>query len=174
MVRHQPEFTIMKTQIPALLLLLFLTSCVFEEPFEPDAKIPVNTALLGRWESVPSDSKKASESMLVLQHSANEYAVQYPVGEKAMFFRAIGVELSGQQYIQVQWIGTAEGPVKPDERKYHLVKIELSGDQLSMSTLDPNVLGKDKTTTKALREAFAKKKDNPKLFDETTKFRRVE
>jgi hypothetical protein len=163
----------MKILLTALGSLLLLNSCVFESPFETQAKIPVNPALLGRWESVPGGDGQASERMLVLQHSPNEYAVEYPVGEKAMFFRAFAVELAGGSFIQIQLIGTAEGPVKPEDRKFHLLKVSATADAMEMRTIDPDVLGKDHGDPAQMKAAFNEHKDDPKLFEDPEKFRKI-
>jgi hypothetical protein len=156
--------------VSALASLLVLSSCVFKNPFEASAGFPVDQDLLGRWEST-SDGDK--ERMLVLQHSANEFTVQYPVGEDALFFRAYWVELEGGRYIQAQLIGSAKGPVKAEERKFHLLKIKQSGDTLEMRTIDPEVLGAKEGDTAALRAAFAKHHDDPKLFQDPGTFKRI-
>lgn len=161
--------------LPAILgSLCLLNSCVFDAPFEAEAGLPADPGLLGRWESLPADPKRASERMLVLQHSANEYLVEYPVGEKAMFFRAFAVELAGSRFIQAQWIGSAEGPVKPEDRKYHLLKVKVTGDTLEMRSINPEVLGKDLGDSARMKSAFTAHKDDPKLFGEPENFRRIE
>ena len=163
----------MKFLLTAVVSLICLNSCVFEAPFDAEAKIATEPKLLGRWENVTKQTAGAPERMLVLQHSANEYIVQYPAGDKAMFFRAYAVELEGSRYIQIQLLGTAEGPVKPEERKYHLLKVSVAGDSLEMRTIDPEVLGNDHRDSSQLKAVFAKLKDDPKLFDEPVKFTRI-
>ena len=154
--------------------LCLLNSCMFDAPFEKEAGLPVDPALLGRWESLPADPKRASERMLVLQHSANEYLVEYPVGEKAMFFRAFAVDLAGSRFIQAQWIGTAEGPVKPQDRKCHLLKVDVTGDTLEMRSINPEVLGNNLGDPARMKAAFASHKDDARLFGEPENFRRIE
>lgn len=163
----------MKLLLTSVISVVCLSSCVFEEPFGARAQIAVEAKLLGRWEEVAAKSDAQPERMLVLQHSANEYVVEYPVGDKAMVFRAYAVELEGARYIQVQLIGTAEGPAKPEDRKYHLLKVSVDGDALEMRTLEPDVLGKDRRDSARLKAAFAAHKDDPKLFGEAVKFRRI-
>ena len=167
----------MKSLLAAVIPLLLLNSCVFESPFETSAKIPTDEKLLGRWEEVPDKPDAQSDTkpdrMLVLQHSANEYVVEYPVGAKAMFFRAFAVQLEGKPYIQIQLLGTAEGPAKPEDRKYHLLKVAVDGDKVEMRTLDAAVLGKNPGDTAGMKAAFALHKDDPNLFGEVVKFRRV-
>ena len=163
----------MKAYFTAAVALLFLNSCVFEAPFESEAKIPVEGKLLGRWEQVKDNPGESPDRMLVLQNAANEYVVEYPVGEKAMYFRAYGVELEGANYIQVQLIGTAEGPAKPEDRKYHLLKISVDGDALEMRTLNADLLGKNLKDGTAMKAAFKAHKADADLFQEPSKFKRL-
>jgi len=163
----------MNKLLVAVIPLLLLNSCVFEAPFDATAKIPTDAKLLGRWEEVRDKADEKSDRMLVLQHSANEYVVEYPVGEKAMYFRAYAVELEGTRYVQIQLLGTAEGPGKSEDRKYHLLKVAVTGDTLEMSTLDPEVIGKEAKDTAHLKAAFAKHKNDAKLFNEAVKFKRI-
>jgi len=163
----------MNKLLAAVIPLLLLNSCVFEAPFEATAKIPTDAKLLGRWEEVREKADGTPDRMLVLQHSANEYVVEYPVDEKAMYFRAYAVELEGTRYVQIQLLGSAEGPVKSEDRKYDLLKVAVDGDTLEMSTINPEVIGKDAKDTAHLRAAFAKHKKDAKLFNETVKFKRI-
>jgi hypothetical protein len=162
----------MRWIFPSLAALSLLTGCVFEEPFEPNASIPVNRDWLGRWQEVTNDPKREANEMLVLEHSDHEYLVEYPVGEKGMFFRAYAVDLGGSRYIQIQLIGTAEGPVKPQDRKYHLLRVEHRAGRIEMRTINRDVLGKDQVTSEAMRTALLRETNNPKLFDAPTLFTR--
>lgn len=167
------QFTDMKLLLTAAAALIFLNSCVFESPFEADAKIAAEAKLLGKWDDVSDSADGRHDRMLVLQHSANEYLVEYPLGEKAMVFRAYAVEMAGGKYVQVQLIGTADGPVKPEDRKYHLLKIRVDEDALEMSTVNPEVFGKPAGDSARMKATFEKHKDDPKLFGEPVKFRRI-
>lgn len=160
----------MKTLLIATASILLLNSCIFESPFEAAAKIPVDARLLGRWEEI---TEKAPNRMLVLQHSANEYLVQYPTNDDGMFFRAYPIDLDGSTFIQVQLIGSAEGPVKVADRKYHLFKITAKDDSLEMRSINPDVLGTKTGDSAALKAAFLKHKNNPKLFDDPGVFKRM-
>ena len=163
----------MKTMLTAIVSLLLLNSCVFESPFESESKSPVDGKLLGRWEEVSDKADDKANKMLVLQHSANEYVVEYPVGAEAMYFRAFAIELSGGKYIQIQLIGSADKPLKAEDRKYHLLKVSAVDDAMEMRTIDPEVLGREGGTTEQLKAAFAAHKDDPKLFAEPARFRRM-
>ena len=164
----------MKSLMPVLLVAFFLGSCVFEAPFEPIAKLPVDDRLTGRWEELDPKGKPAADRMLVLRHSDHEYLVQYPVGDKAMFFRAFAIEVEDVRGIQIQLIGTAEGAVKPEDRKYHLVKVLVKEHEMEVQTIHPEVLGKVRQDTDSLRTALIAHKNDADLFDEPMKFRRVD
>jgi len=157
----------------AALLALSLISCVFEEPFETAAVIAVDPALTGLWQEVATDTELQSDRLLVLKNSENDYLVQYPVGEKTMFFRAFPIDLEGQRFIQLQLIGTEKGPVEETERRYHLLKARIDGGLLEVRTIDRHVLGEDAVRTQELREAFKRNKHDPKLFEKPVKFRRL-
>ena len=163
----------MKTLFAAVIAAFLSSSCVFEEPFEATARLPVDDALTGVWEEALDDPGRDPNRLLVLKHSENEYVVQYPVGPKAMFFRAYAVELDGSRLVQIQLIGTADGPVKAADRKYHLLRAEAGGEALSLRIIRPEVLGKNLKGSEALREAFAAHKNDAGLFDDPLKFRRV-
>ena len=85
--------------LTAVISLVCLNSCVFEAPFGSKAEIAVEPKLLGRWEEVAARADAQPDRMLVLQHSANEYVVEYPVGAKAMVFRAYAVELDRKSVV---------------------------------------------------------------------------
>jgi len=163
----------MKTLFAAVIAAFLSSSCVFEEPFEATAKLPVDHSLTGLWEESLEDAGREPNRLLVLMHSENEYVVQYPVGPKAMFFRAFAVELEGSRFVQIQLTGTAEGPVKAADRKYHLLRVESGNEALSLQVIRPEALGKGLKGSQALREAFAAHKDDANLFGDPMRFRRV-
>ena len=168
--KPQPIMNTLLRTFAGLAMVFLLGSCVFDEPFDPQANIPVDAKLLGRWEQADA---KSAKRMLVLQHSANEYLVHYPQDEDGMYFRAYAVELEGRNFIQIQLIGTADEPATAKERRYHLFEAKREGDSLGLRALNADLLGKDFKTTAELRKAFAAHKDDPNLFDETTTFKRL-
>ena len=163
----------MKTLLASVVSVFLLSSCVFEMPFAAQAEIPITQALLGRWESIPDSTDSKPDRLLVLQHSENEYVVAYPLGDKTMVFRAFPVKLEGAEYVQLQLIGTVDGPVEAKDRKYHLLKLKLDGEQLSIQTIKPDVIGKGHKSTAELLAAFKTHKDDADLFDEPETFRRL-
>ncbi len=164
----------MKTTAGACLAIFLLGSCVFDQPFEPEARLSIDPAIAGLWRQDMKDPERESNRLLVLPHSDREWLVQYPVAEadKTMFFRAYPIELAGGRYVQIQLIGTGDGPVKPADRKYHLLKMNAVGDTLEIMTLNAENLGKAANDTQTLGEAFARVKDEPELFGGALRFNR--
>jgi hypothetical protein len=91
-----------------------------------------------------------------------------------MFFRAYPIDLAGGRYVQIQLIGNGNGPVKPADRKYHLLKLQAAEDSLAFMTLNADKLGKQTEGTRSMREAFERMKDEPDLFGDALRFKRVE
>lgn len=164
----------MKKLLAAVLLSLScLSSCVFDVPFVERAQIPVGAALLGNWKQITTSDKVAPDKMLVLQNGDNDYLVQFPTGEKAMFFRAFAVDLGGTIYFQTQLLGTAEGPAKPADRKFQLFNLTRVGDSIILQSLNPKILGAGLTDSAKLKAAFLAHQNDPGLFDDSVEFRRV-
>lgn len=155
-------------------VFLLLASCIYENPFHAPSERPVDSKLLGRWQSVPGDGSKPQD-LLVLQHSDHEYTIQFPVtGDGSMFFRGYSVALEGRDFLQVQLIGSNEGAVEPAERKYHLLHVVREGDRLSVRTIDSETLGVPKDAKpEDLRAAFAKHADDDDLFGDELLFKRA-
>lgn len=164
----------MKTLLASIVSVFLLNSCVFDVPFVTKAEIPVDDKLLGRWEAVSKEGNRPPERILVLQYSENEYVAAHTIEDKTMAFRAFAVKLEGAEYMQIQLIGTVDGPVKTEDRKYHLLKWKLDGDRLSLQTIKPDVIGKDHKTTAELLTAFKAHKDDSDLFDEPAAFHRIQ
>jgi hypothetical protein len=98
--------------------------------------------------------------------------VQYPEGEKAMCFRAFAVDLARQRCIQIQLIGTADGSVKPENRKYHMLKVALDKDELEIRTIRRFWA---RIQTERMRSGtLATHKDQADLFGDPMVFRRNE
>ncbi len=153
--------------------LTCLTSCVFDAPFATKAEFPVDEALLGIWQELPSPADRTPNRMLVMKNGANDYVVHYPAGADAMIFRAFKVELGGKRYFQIQSIGSAKGPAKDDERKYNLFLLEHGADSLSIRAINAKLLGNGPMKTEAVKAAFLKRQDDANLFESPVKFERV-
>ena len=103
--------------LPVLAALL-LVGCVYEAPLTKEHKIPVDSAVLGLWEPIPDEGEepKQDERMMILKYSDTEYLVHYPLGKDGMYYRCYPIKIGDVSCVQLQVIGTEEGPPKTDEK----------------------------------------------------------
>ena len=103
--------------------------------------------------------------MLILRYSDTEYIVRQPAGDDGLYYRAYPIRPSGVKWMQLEALGTGNGPIIEDDFDPFLVaSYRLEGGQLEVQTLNTKVVGKKSKTTEALREAFLEKKDAADLF----------
>ncbi len=103
--------------------------------------------------------------MLALKHSECEYTLRFPYGDTDLYFRGHAVDLVGGRFLQIQFIGSGDGPAGESSRTHHLVKYRVEGNRLEWSTIDPDQLGVGRSAgSAALRAAFAVRMDAPELF----------
>jgi len=130
--------------------------------------------VLGLWEIVPDDGKEKKERMMILKFSATEYIIHYPVGEDAMYFRAYPIKLGGVSCVQLQAIGTNEGPPDKEQKNlYHVATYRLENEELEIRLLNEELVDDELKTYETLAHSFLKQRRNKKLFVNPGKFRRV-
>jgi len=130
--------------------------------------------VLGLWEIVPDDGKEKKERMMILKFSATEYIIHYPVGEDAMYFRAYPIKLGGVSCVQLQAIGTNEGPPDKEQKNlYHVATYRLENEELEIRLLNEELVDDQLKTSETLAHSFLKQRRNKKLFVNPGKFRRV-
>jgi hypothetical protein len=161
----------------AALFAVVTAGCVYEAPFTADHTIPIDTAVPGLWEAVPEPGTAADPDarMVVLGLSESEYLVHYPTSDHGIYYRAYPVKVGDREFVQLQAVGTAEGPVKPDEKKlFHAVSYRMVGGQLEVKTLNTKLVSDEAKDADALRKAFLEKQDRDDLFIDPVRFRRME
>ena len=91
-----------------------------------------------------------------------------------MYFRAYPVKLGEVSCVQLQAIGTSEGPPDKEEKNlYHVASYRLKKAELEIKLLNTELVDDELKTTAALARSFLKHKGNKKLFINPGKFRRV-
>lgn len=159
----------------AFLALLFV-GCNYDVPLVIEVALPVDSALLGTWETIPDETKPSEEryEALVLQLTNKEYMIHFPRQlEGALYFRGCGVEIAGERYLQTQLIGSNEGPVQFSDRKCDLIRYSLKGDTLEIALLNPAVVSNKLKGVEALWKEFLAKADHPERFGKPMRFRRL-
>lgn len=159
--------------ILCLLAGLMLCSCVYDVPLVAEAVVPVDSAVTGTWQLVPEEGKAEEPDgrIVVLPFSATEYVVICSPGEKdQMIFRAYPVRIDDLQLIQLEWLNDS-----PElKNRYHVCRYILDGGMLTVKTLNDKIVGSGITDSKALRETLLANRDNPDLFQNPQRYRKIE
>ncbi len=158
------------------LFAAWFAGCNYESPLVVENAVPVDSAILGAWQTVPDATKPSEDKSecLILKFSDTEYSIQYPRQEKdSLYFRGYPIKVGDKTYIQIQLIGSEAGAVKATDRQYDVLSYTVSADALVVSTLNTQVVDKTISGTEGLLKAFLVNKDNPELFVNTIRFSKV-
>jgi hypothetical protein len=155
-----------------LLLVLLGTSCIYKQPLVRENALPVDPHFIGLWEEIPENEKTSNgDRMLVLKYSDTEYLVQQ---DEELYYRGYPIKIGGLDCIQLQLIGSNNGDLATKKMKRFLVaRATIENDHLEIRWLDKDLVDDDLESTKDLAKAFLKHKDNPKLFHEHARFKRI-
>ena len=147
---------------------LLLVGCEYESPLTKEHNITVDSAVLGVWEpmQVENDTAQNSERMVILKYSDTEYLIHYPPGgNDEAYYRGYPIKIGGVSCVQLQIIGTDDGPLQKDEKSLFLVaSYRLIDDQLEIKLLNSDLVDDSLKTTDGLRKAFLQHKENKDLF----------
>lgn len=163
------------TAILFITVVLFLTGCVYEAPLTPEHTIPIDRSVLGVWKPVPGKGKEPGDvRMMVLRYSDTEYLVHYPAGEDGLYYRGYPVRIGKVSCVQLEVIGTWEGPLDGDAKELFCVaSYSLADGELEVKVLNTSLVPKDLKGGEALKRAFLEHQDREDLFTEPARFVRV-
>lgn len=158
-----------------IICILLTSACDFDVPLSAENAIPIDRSLLGVWFS---DNGEESISDLVqidvMEFSDNEYLIEYYQDRSSLFFRAYLIKVSDRLMLQAQLLGNEDEPVATSIiERFAVISYTLESDHVIFSKMNAGVIDKDTLNSEALREAFIEQKDNPKLFINPTKFKRM-
>ena len=156
--------------------VLFLAGCKYESPLTQEHTIPVDSSLLGLWEIVPDgkEEPRNRERMMVLKYSDTEYLIHYPIEEGGMYFRGYSIKIGDVSCVQLQLIGTGNGPLDKDQKAlFHVASYQLVNGELEIKTLNTDLVDGDLKDAEALKSAFLKYRDNQELFTNPGRFKRM-
>ena len=166
-------------------ILLILTACDYDAPLVGEASLPIDQALLGSWETIPEDRGGQEPFLLRLvirQESANQYEIALSDGKSNDYAKGWLAELEGIRFIQTQYTGDNNGPVDANQVKildmkftklFSVYSYALNNDELVLRELNQDLVSTDLADTATLQAAFAANRDNPNLFHEQEKFRKL-
>ena len=154
--------------------VLFLCGCEYEAPLTKKHTTPIDPAVLGLWETLPENSDEEKERMMILKFSSTEYISHYPVRGNAMYFQAYPIKVGGVSCVQLQAIGSNEGPPDQGEKGlYHVASYQLSDAKLEIKLLNEKLVDDELKKSAELTRAFLEHKENKNLFANPVKFRRI-
>lgn len=164
-------------------ILFVLTACNYNAPLVGEASLPIDQALLGTWELIPEDvaGQRSHVRIVVGQESANMYAIEYFPGESdytdvdtVVYFKGWPAEFGGITFVQLEVTGTNEGPVSAEDTDlFSVFSCTLANGELTVRSLNTNMVNEDLADTAALRAAFTANRDDPDLFEEPGQFRKL-
>jgi hypothetical protein len=153
---------------------VILAGCQFDFPLSLEHSIPVDPDAIGLWESVPEQGEK-TEGMMVLKFSDTEYLIHYPTGEEGMYFRGYPVEVGGVACVQLELLGTEDGPVaKGDKARFQIANYEIKDEVLTIKTINTELIGGELKSSEELNKVFLEHNDDPELFTNPGKFRKIQ
>lgn len=157
--------------------ILLLVGCEYESPLTKEHNIAVDPAVLGVWEpiQVTDDKAKQDERMIILKYSDTEYLIHYPSGGRDQaYYRGYPIKIGGVSCVQLQIIGTDEGPLQKDEKGlFSVASYHLTAGKLEINLLNTDLVDDALKTSAELRQAFLKHKDNKELFEDPGVFRKI-
>ncbi len=160
-----------------VIALLFLAGCIYEAPLTEEHSISIDPLALGLWELAPDkgEQQDKDEKLMILKYSDTEYLIHYPVGRDGMYFRAYPIKIGGVSCVQLQLIGTVEGSLDRDDKKlFHVASYQLSAGELTIKTLNTDLVRDDLKESEALKKTFLKHKADKDLFRDPGRFRKIE
>ena len=159
------------------LTALLLIGCVFEFPLTKEHNISVDSAVLGLWEFIPKEETNRSYRMTILKYSDTEYMIRWPSGalETEFYIRGYPIKIGGISCVQLQVIGTRDGPPeKGMENLFYVASYQLTDGNLIIKLLKTDVVDEDLKDSDALRKAFLNHKNDKELFTDPGSFRKIE
>ncbi|MCB1098768.1 MAG: hypothetical protein KDN22_24560 [Verrucomicrobiae bacterium] len=154
-------------------LCAILIGCEFTVPLVEEPTTKITPALLGLWQHSKEDGKV--EKLLILPLGESEYLVSWPAGvEDALFARACLTETGDIPLAQLKWFGTAEGTLSDDERVYQIATYAVDDQQLTIRMLNADLVGRDASSSEALKAAIIRNTAAADLFRESMVFRKVQ
>ncbi len=156
--------------------MLLSAGCKYESPLTSEQAITVDPVVIGLWENTPSAESDLQrvQRLAVFKHSEREYMIHHSMGDVGFYYRAYPIELGGVSCVQLQVLGSHQGAVKESEkRRFHVLSYQVADDELTVQTLNADLVDDGLKTEAALQAAFLQHKDHQNLFENPLTFSRV-
>ena len=155
--------------------MLLVTACEYNVPLTTDHNIPVDHAVLGYWKIIPAENEDDDTEVRIYQFSDTEYVVHYHEDTGDLYFRAYAINIGGVPAVQLELIGNDEKPVGSNEEdRYQVISYNMVNGLLEIRTLNSELVDDELPDSESLRKAFIEQKNNPELFNDPGKFKRIQ
>jgi hypothetical protein len=153
-----------------LLATLFVSACTYDFPLSGKQGLRIDPSVLGLWEEINNETVK--QKISISATSESEYLVHMSNGTEDLFLRGYPLRIAGISLVQL--VATDKRYVPINEAGSYLpLSYKVSDGDLVIKLTDSGLLGKKLNSSAALREAFIRNKDNPRLFSEPIRFRKI-
>jgi len=154
---------------------LLISACDYQVPLSASNIIPIDNGALGIWQLVNEKEEPAEADVVtILRFSDTEYLLQHRSNGFSIYFRAYLIDVVDRVLLQAEVIGSEEGPPKESYKElFSVIAYTIEGDELTFSSLNTELIDTGISSSEVLRDAFIKEKDNPDLFTDQTRFKRV-
>lgn len=164
----------MKTVWVFVVSVLLLAACEYKAPLTTEHRIPIDPQVLGLWQIIPEENENDDTFIRIFKFSDTEYTLQYHEHGGDFYFRAYAINIGGVSAVQLELVGTDDGPVKANEDdRYHVVAYHLENQILKISSLNSELVDDELPDSESLRKAFIQHKENPGLFNDPGVFKRM-
>lgn len=155
--------------------VLLMSACDFQVPLSASNIIPIDNSALGIWQLVNEKEEPAEADVVtILRFSDTEYLLQHTSNGSSIYFRAYLIDVADRILLQAEVIGGEEGPPKESYKElFSVITYTIEDDELIFSSLNTELIDTGISSREVLKDAFVKEKDNPDLFTDQTRYRRV-
>lgn len=154
------------------LVFAALTACDYTVPLVDPPWIDIDRSGIGLWER--TGDKGQGERLLILPLGDREYRVSYPAAAgNALYARGALWHGPETTLVQLNWFGTARGELPDNDRTYQFASYAVEEDVLRIRLLNPEVVDRDIRSSSRLAAAIESNMNDPDLFREALRFRRV-
>lgn len=158
-----------------LISCLLLIACTYDVPLAPDANLELDNALLGTWSILSEETgEPTAEKVVIDRGEGRYYLVEHHDTESIIYFKGWLAELEGIRFLQLQVTGDDEGPAGLDDANlFSVFAYTHENGELKVSSLNTDLVSERLPDTASLQEAFRAHKDNPALFSDPGRLRKL-
>jgi hypothetical protein len=158
----------------ALALSVFTSACVFESPVPlgPASSAEQVASLVGVYVVLPddpADEGAAADTVRVREINERELLITFGPGAWTADMRGFITRVKGVSFMNVQELGTEPGDSEP--RPFMFARYEWDGDVVEVRMLSG--IRESFTSTAALRAWLESRLDDPTIYDEPARMRRL-